>query len=312
MPRLPELIGGANAGQHEQLGRSDCPGAQDDLFAFDDEQPAVAINFHAGSAVAVESDAMRQDIGPDGKVEAMAAGVQVGDGGTHAYAAGVVQRYSADAGGIGMVHILVFREAGVTACLIECRLQRQPGLSRVPPNRDGAVAAMKIISNIGVAFQPTEVGQRLLVTPLVVTRISPGVEVLRDSAQQDLVVDGAAATGHTAPGHMEWSRLLGSGLAHERPVMGRSLLGGGLVQVIFQLVGQPVRGWVIRPGFQQEHGSAGVFGQSVGKNTASRASPDDDDVIFHTSVRSALGFDAVCPNRSVVEEVGPFRGAVAR
>ena len=93
--------------------------------------------------------------------------------------------------------------------------------------------------------------------------------------------------------------------------MGRSLLGSGLVHVISQLVGQPVRGWVIRSGLQQEHGPAGVFGQSVGKDTAGRAGPDDDDVIFHTRVRSALRFDAVCPNRSVVEEVGPFSGAVA-
>ena len=38
-------------------------------------------------------------VGADGEVEAVAAGVQVGDGGAHADAAGVVQRNLAHAGG---------------------------------------------------------------------------------------------------------------------------------------------------------------------------------------------------------------------
>ena len=70
----------------------------------------------------VKYDAPRHHVGPYGQVQPVSAGVQIRDGGAHAHAAGVVQRHCADAGGVGMVHVRVVREAGVPARLVERRL----------------------------------------------------------------------------------------------------------------------------------------------------------------------------------------------
>ena len=50
---------------------------------------------------------------------------------------------------------------------------------------------MEIIVDVGVGFQPTEVGQYIGESPLIVAHGGPGIVVLGDTAQQHLTIDGA-------------------------------------------------------------------------------------------------------------------------
>ena len=262
------------------------PGAQDDLLPVQDEYLALALHLDAGCALAVEHDAPRHDVGSDGQVQSVAAGVEIRNRRAHAHAARVVERHGADPGGVGVVHVRIVREAGVPARLVERRLQGQPGFLRVPPHGDRAVGAVKVVPDVGVVFQPSEIRQRFLVAPLVVAGRRPPVEVLRGPTQQDLVIDGAAASGDLAASHVQQPFLSLRGLPDQRPVVRRSLFRSGLVHVVPQFVGQLVGTRVVGSGFQQEHRSAGVFRKPVGKNTTSGSGPDYDHVVFHAVASS--------------------------
>ena len=117
-----QVFGGPDAGQQQQLRRSDCPGTQDDFFAFDKERLVVAFNLNPGSPLAFEPDTPCQDIGPDRQVQAMPARLQVGQGRAHPHSAGVVHWECPDSGRLRMVHVLVVAEVGVEACLMESLL----------------------------------------------------------------------------------------------------------------------------------------------------------------------------------------------
>ena len=122
---------------------------------------------------------------------------------------------------------------------------------------------MEVVADVGVVLQTAEVGQGLLVAPLVVAGGGPAVEVLGCSAQHDLVVDGAAAARHLAPRHVQGLGILRRGLADKGPIVICALLGGGLIHVVLELSRELVEG-IVRPCLQKQHGTVGVFGQAVG------------------------------------------------
>ena len=101
-----ELLGVADAGEHEQVGRADCSSAEDDLVCVDLEALAAAFDFNAYCAffaqpAACEEDAPDSAVGADGEVEAVAGGVDVAERGAPADAVGVVEGVGADACGVG-------------------------------------------------------------------------------------------------------------------------------------------------------------------------------------------------------------------
>ena len=79
-----KVVGGADAGEQQQLGGGDGAAADDNPGAVGDESLPAACHFYAHGAFAVEQDAARLDIGAQGEVEAVAGEVQVGQGGADA------------------------------------------------------------------------------------------------------------------------------------------------------------------------------------------------------------------------------------
>ena len=87
---------GPTPDSNRSCGEWMAPGAQDDLIPFDDKSLVAALHLHADRPWRSRrnpSKRMRRakDVGPDREVQAMAAGVKVGDGRAHSHATGVVQ-----------------------------------------------------------------------------------------------------------------------------------------------------------------------------------------------------------------------------
>ena len=138
----PQLIGGADARQHEQLGRADGAGAQDDLVALDDEGLAAALDLHPNCArcsrwITIQHDAAGLGVGADGQVEAVARHIDVAQGHAHAHAVDVVLGAQADAGGLRIIHVGMERVTGSGGGLEESLLGRRPGLALVMPHGTG-------------------------------------------------------------------------------------------------------------------------------------------------------------------------------
>ena len=79
-----------DAGEHQQLGRAQGPGAQDNLFGLDSEKLAAAFRLHADGPAVLEQDASDVDLASNSQVEAVPVLAEVGDGGADPYAAQVV------------------------------------------------------------------------------------------------------------------------------------------------------------------------------------------------------------------------------
>ena len=242
------------------MGGGDGAAAEDNFIPGDKEQFAAAVHFYADSLVMLEADAADGAVGADGEVEAMAGGVQVGQGGALADAVRVVQGERANAGGVGVVQIRVVGVAQVAAGAVKGGLQGEPSFRGMAAHRYGAGCAVEIVPNVGVGFQFAEVGQGLEVAPLVVAGGSPSIEVLGQAAQEYLMIDGAGAAGDPAAGDGSRLRALGRGIAEERPVVRRAGAGGGLVQVVFQFRRQGFRVRVVGAGLEEQHGAGRVLG----------------------------------------------------
>ena len=79
-----QVVGGADAGEEQQLRGGDGAAADDDFAAGDGEAFAAAVHLYAHGAFAVKEDAAGVDVGADGEVEAVARQVEVGEGGADA------------------------------------------------------------------------------------------------------------------------------------------------------------------------------------------------------------------------------------
>jgi hypothetical protein len=88
---------------------------------------------------------------------------------------------------------------------------------------------------------------------------APAVEVLRDTAQKDLAVDGTRSADNLAS-RKEHGLGLGRRLADVLPVVvpGEDV-GSGDVST-FQLVRQTFEVWVIWPSFEQQYATTSGFG----------------------------------------------------
>ena len=271
----------ADAGQHQQLGRLNRSGAEDDFPALDGEGLLAAFNLQPHCPGAVEDHPVDHHAAPDGQVEPVAAGVEVGQGGAHADAAGVVERHRAHAGPVGVVQVRVVGEPGGDAGPVEGGLNGQPRLPGVPPHRNGAVGAVEVAANVGVGLQLSKEGQDVDVRPFVVALGGPIVVVLRRAPQENLVVDGAGAAHHLAARHRSRAALLGRGLTDERPVVRPVDLGCRLVEVVPNLIGDRRRAGVVRPGFQQQDGPVRVFRQAGGQNASGGTRAHYNNVVSH-------------------------------
>lgn len=71
-PKLPQMLLGANAREHEQMRRSDRPGAQHHSVRFDLEHLAAAFGFHADGLAILDHDLPDEHPTPHRQVQMMA------------------------------------------------------------------------------------------------------------------------------------------------------------------------------------------------------------------------------------------------
>ncbi len=150
----------------------------------------------------------------------MAGFPEIGYGGAHPNAIGVVHGNGAHTTGFRMVHVRVVGMAGVTAGVPEGDLSGQPVFLPVATHRDGAGVAVEVVGDVHVGFHLAEIRQAIGELPLVVAQGGPGVVVFRHAAQQHLAVDGGGTAHHLAARHRHGIGLAGV-LRPEGPVMRR-------------------------------------------------------------------------------------------
>ena len=181
--------GRPDARQHQQLGRGDGAGAEDDFGAGDGELFAAA--FHLGAhgprppvGAGFEQDAMHRYIGLDGEVHPVAGGAEVGQRSAHPHAVGVVHRDRPHAARLRVVHIGVMRMPGRHSGGVERPLRRQPGFLGEPPHRNMPVGVVEVVgAEVHIRLQLAEIGQAVDEFPLVIAQGGPGVIVFRHAPQ---------------------------------------------------------------------------------------------------------------------------------
>src|SRR5262249_45908155 len=196
-----QLVGRSDPGEHEQVGRADRTCAEDDLLAVESGGLLSAPHEDARRAAAVEEQALHESVRQDRQVGPVADWIEIADVRAPAHAVEGVERDGADAGSAGVVVIRTIREAFRPARLVERHLRREPFLARETAHRYRPLCAVEAGAKVEVPFETPEEGQDFLETPFGVAQRSPRVEVLRDSAEEDLAVDGARAARDLAPGY---------------------------------------------------------------------------------------------------------------
>jgi len=144
---------------------------------------------------------------------------------------------------------------------------------------DWAVAAVVIVGADVARFRLAEVGQHVVVAPVLQTvEAGPLVEVHRVAADVAHAVDQrrtaqalAAAALHAPVVHV------GFRLGFIGPVVAAALQGVGQRG---RHLGAEVQAVVRAAGLQQQHADAGVFGEARGQRVAGRTGADDDVVVF--------------------------------
>ena len=71
-PELPQLVLGADAREHQQMGRSDRPGAQHHPVGFDPEHLPAAFGFHADGLAVLDHDLADEHPAPHRQVQMVA------------------------------------------------------------------------------------------------------------------------------------------------------------------------------------------------------------------------------------------------
>ena len=244
---------------------------------------------HAHGFPAVEQDATGLHVAADGQVHAVLHGVEMGEGGAHADALRVVRGDVAEAVGAGAVHVGNFGVAGSEAGFAEGGLDGQGRLAGAAQHGHGAVAAVEVVANVVVGFQPAQEGQDVEVCPLIVAAGSPVVVVVGQTPQEHLPVDGPGAADHLALGNVNLALHRVDDAPHG-PVVGGVLGLGVAALAVLEVVGEMLEIGVVRASFEEEDGEVGVFGEAGCKGASCGAGSDDDDVVFH-ELPPVGGFD---------------------
>src|SRR5262249_2148724 len=181
-----------------------------------------------------------------------------------------------DARGLRVMHVRVVGKVCSYTGAIKGLLHGRPGLAGKAAYRDGAVRAVKLITEIGIVLQFLEIGQHPFVGPLRVAAGRPGTKTLRCATNKSLAIDRAGPPGDLATWHGH-----GMGLVRiRRPCQGPVVGGPGLpyfqidgTPAIFQHIRQLL--WVreVWSGFQEEHAAARVLGQAGRPNAARGSAP---------------------------------------
>ena len=272
----PQQPGRTDAGELQQLGRTERPAAQDHAPASHGARAAAPGALHPHGAVALEDDAVDVGAAFDGQVRPAEHGVQVCprrrqppppvdvpvEGGEALLAEAV------EVGGQFVAGLLHRREEG--------REERARG--RAPLQHQRAVAAPVLIGARQARLHALEVRQAVAVAPgLHALAGGPAVVVGRVAALEDHAVDGARPAQNLAAGVVDAATAhVRLGLGLELPVV--EAIADGERQRR-RHVDEDVPAPVAPPGLQDQHTVGGVRAQPVGQCAAGRAAPGDDEVV---------------------------------
>ena len=271
-----QMIGRADARQHEELRRVHHAARQDDLAAAArDLVAAVDHVAHAHGAVLVEDDALDQGVGDDVDVVAVAldGGPEIGARRAPALLLALGHLVVADAVLLGAIEVVIARyaerRAGADEAVVD--LERIALLGDV----QRASRAMIFVVVAFVVLRLPEEGQHLAIAPALVAELAPVVVVGGVAAHIEHGVDrrGAAQRLAARPVHAPVVAML---LRHclVAPVVGRVLAQAGEARRHLEL-----EGGVRRARFEDQDAQRHVFGEAVGDGAAGRAGANDDVIV---------------------------------
>jgi hypothetical protein len=215
---------GADARQHQQLGRAEGAGTDEDLTTrpHQPRQPFDAV-VHAHGAAAGQAQPGGLGVGDDFQVGPVEVGRQIGLGCAAALAVDLGHLVDEGTEGLGAVVVADIGQAlqgrgGQEGLVDGAGAARQRDVERPAAPMQGAVAELLVV------LRAAEIGQHLVIAPAGIAQAGPMVVVVAMAAHIEHGVDGAAAAQGLA------ARLVATAAVQAR-------LGHGLVGVVVQARG---------------------------------------------------------------------------
>ena len=126
-PELPQLVLGADAREHQQLGRSDRPGAQHHAARLDVEYLSSAFGFDADGLAILDQDLPDEHPAPHRQVQMVAHRIEMRHGRAHSHAVDIVRGRHTEAGGMQAVLVVRGAEPRLHTGRMEGLLDGRPG-----------------------------------------------------------------------------------------------------------------------------------------------------------------------------------------
>ena len=209
-PRLPQVVLGADAREHQQLGRSDRPRGQHHPVGIDLEHCPRAFGFDADGPAILDNDLADKYPTAHRQVQIVAHRVEMRQSGAHSDTFNIIRRCHTEAGGMQSVLVIRGAEPGLQTGSMKGLLDGGPGTRLTASDRHRPVGAMAIVVlNVEIVFRFAKVWHDLVVRPLIVAESRPGVEILRKSALHGLTVDRRPSPDHLALCDVDFALLLG-------------------------------------------------------------------------------------------------------
>src|SRR5215472_10071979 len=271
---VAQVLRRANAGEHENLRRSDCTAAQDDLALRALLRASGALlKAHNRGTLALEVNSKDVSICPHGEVGARGGRMQESRRGAVPLAVELRHLVKAEAV-LGLaVEIMIAFESGFQSGFDKRVRERIYGAQIA--DTQGPSRSVVVRSAVFLFFRFLEVGQHVVIAPARVAEIAPAIVVSAVAADIDHRVDGAAAAQDLAPRPVQTALAqLGFRIGVVGPVTGS-----------FKELAKSRRNMDFFPGvaaagFQQQHFHFGIFTQAVGQH-APGGTGAYDDVVIH-------------------------------
>ena len=277
-PVAAQVLGPADAGDHQQLRRGDGARAQDHLARGADRlDRALVHHLEPGAAPALEGQPPRGAAGQHGQVGPRLGRVQVGHrrGTAPPVAHGLLEMRHAVLPGAVVVGIVGITRVDPRADVEVDHLAfhqavRDGQRPLAPAQRVVAAAAL-------VALGPLEQRQHLVPRPAAAAHLRPAVVILRLAAHVEQPVDRGRAAQHLAARPAQGATVeAGVGLGHQAPV------GAGVAHGLEVADRHVDPGIAVPPArFEHRHAVAAVGAETVGQHAARRARAHDDVIEFH-------------------------------
>ncbi len=267
-----QLLGRSDARQHEELGRVDGRGRDDDFAScLNDLNLFASFDFDAGRALILDDHAPREAT-DETDVFAPQRRPEIGIGGGPAAAEMDGLLHRAKAFLLGAVVVVGQLEAGLAAGLDEGGVERVAARAALDVERSVG-AAPAVLAALGV-LHALEIGEHVGEGPAGRALLGPVVEVVRMAAHIDHAVDGGGAAEHLAARRGQHAAAeMRLGLAGETPVVAAHVERDRQRRRHLDQ-----RTEIAAAIFDDDDRMLAVLRQAIGERRAGRAGADDDEI----------------------------------